>query len=360
MVQAPRALQFACGLKPAIHKARGQAASITKRLQEGLCYGRVARRAPMTVGKKMNRTGGQHVVEIDADIRKLAKDHRGKAELRSEEIAGALMGQDNSHAARYFIPDSTEDEADDLDRLTGIQALGSRRLDEFCDDRGHEGPVAPAFPHADGRRAKNIRAVHLLEVGLCSTDETPSQYVEVIALIEHDQDGIARLQKVFPISESHVLLVGSVAHGAGVDDACAGQGGKHFDVEAIFDVYAFAERQRVAEDQNPASGARILRNEPLAVLISSDAPLFAGRIDPRRQEIRRIAPSRLRIGPEQVIAFGNVARIESQGCFRSDGRHCHGAEEKSCPMQGHSHLSMSHPRLFRIINGRPPFLAPSR
>ena len=88
----------------------------------------------MTVGKKMNRIGGQHVVEIDADIRKLAKDRRGKAELRSEEIAGALMGQDHSRAAWYFFADSTEDEADDLDRLTGIQALGSRRLDESCDD----------------------------------------------------------------------------------------------------------------------------------------------------------------------------------------------------------------------------------
>ena len=80
----------------------------------------------MTVGKKMNRIGGQRVVEIDADIRKLAKDRRGKAELRSEEIAGALMGQDHSHAARHLFADSTEDEADDLDRLTGIQALGSR------------------------------------------------------------------------------------------------------------------------------------------------------------------------------------------------------------------------------------------
>ena len=28
-------------------------------------------------------------------------------------------------------------------------------------------------------------------------------------------------------------------------------------VEAIFDVYAFAERQRIAEDQNPVSGVRI-------------------------------------------------------------------------------------------------------
>ena len=66
------------------------------------------------------------------------------------------MGQDHSHAARHFFADSTEDEADELDRLTGIQVLGSRRLDESCDDRGHEGPVAPAFPQADGRRAKNI------------------------------------------------------------------------------------------------------------------------------------------------------------------------------------------------------------
>ena len=80
----------------------------------------------MTVGKKMNRIVGQHVVEIDADIGKLAKDRRGKAELRSEEITGALMGQDHSHAARHFFADSTKDEANDLDRLTGIQALASR------------------------------------------------------------------------------------------------------------------------------------------------------------------------------------------------------------------------------------------
>jgi hypothetical protein len=118
-------------------------------------------------------------------------------------------------------------------------------------------------------------------------------------LIEHNQDGIAGLQKVFPTSENHVLLVGSVAHGARVYNAHARQEWKHFDIEAIFDVYAFAERQRVAEDQNPASGARILCNEPLAVLISFDAPLLAGRIDPRRQELRRIAPTRLRIGSEQ-------------------------------------------------------------
>jgi hypothetical protein len=66
--------------------------SIAKRLQEGLCYGGVAGRAPMTVGKKMSPVGGQHVVEIDANICELAKDRLGKAELRSDEIAGALMG----------------------------------------------------------------------------------------------------------------------------------------------------------------------------------------------------------------------------------------------------------------------------
>ena len=69
----------------------------------------------MTVGKKMTRIG-QHLVEIDADIGKLAKDRRGKAELRTEEIAGALMGQNHLHAARHFFADSTEDKANDLDR----------------------------------------------------------------------------------------------------------------------------------------------------------------------------------------------------------------------------------------------------
>jgi uncharacterized protein (DUF2147 family) len=41
--------------------------------QEGLRCGRVAGRAPVAVGKKMNRIGGQHVVEINADIRKFSK-----------------------------------------------------------------------------------------------------------------------------------------------------------------------------------------------------------------------------------------------------------------------------------------------
>ena len=63
----------------------------------------------------MKRIGGERVVEIDADICKLAKDRRGKAESRSEEIVGALMGQDHSHAARHFFADLTEDEADDFD-----------------------------------------------------------------------------------------------------------------------------------------------------------------------------------------------------------------------------------------------------
>lgn len=79
--------------------------SLAKCLQESLCYGRVARRAPMSVGQKMNRLG-QHIVEVDANIRKLAKDRRGKAELWFEEITCALMGQDNPHPVRHLFPDS--------------------------------------------------------------------------------------------------------------------------------------------------------------------------------------------------------------------------------------------------------------
>src|ERR1700682_3487048 len=75
MTQPPRAA--ICSRSETCHPQSTRAtAAIAKRLQEGLCYGQVARRAPMTVGKKMNRIGG-HVVEIDADIRKLAKDCRG-------------------------------------------------------------------------------------------------------------------------------------------------------------------------------------------------------------------------------------------------------------------------------------------
>src|SRR5262249_13398279 len=148
----------ACPLRPAIRKVRGRTkASFAKRLHEGLCYGRVAQRAPMTVWKKMSQIGAEHVVEVDADIRKLAKDRRGKIELWFEKIAGALMGQDHSHAVWHFFSYLTEDEADDLDRLSGIiRVLGSRRLNQSCDDRSHAGPVAPAFPQAEGRPAEKI------------------------------------------------------------------------------------------------------------------------------------------------------------------------------------------------------------
>jgi hypothetical protein len=115
---------------------------------------------------------------------------------------------------------------------------------------------------------------------------------------------------MFPILESYVLLVGSVTHGPGVYDACSRQGGEHFDVEAVFDVYAFAERQRVAQDQDLVfEGPWILLNESLAVLITSDAPLVTSRIDPRCQKIRRTTPSRSRIGSEDVITLGVVMPI---------------------------------------------------
>jgi len=115
---------------------------------------------------------------------------------------------------------------------------------------------------------------------------------------------------VFPILERNVLLVSSVTHGPGVYDARSGQGREHFDVEAILDIDAFAERQRVAQDQYLVSeGPGILLNEPLAVLISSDAPLVASRIDPRRREIRRVTPSRSSIGSKQVISFSDVMPI---------------------------------------------------
>ena len=110
----------------AVHNACGHpTVSMAKRLQERLRHCRMACRTPMTIGKKMNRIG-HHVVEIDANMRKLAKDRRGKAEFRGKEIACALMGQDHPHALRRFFPDSAQDETDNFDRLSRIQALGSR------------------------------------------------------------------------------------------------------------------------------------------------------------------------------------------------------------------------------------------
>jgi len=41
----------------------------------------------------------------------------------------------------------------------------------------------------------------------------------------------------------------------------------------------------------------------------------------------------------------------SQGCFR-DRCDCQDGKEKSCPTQVHSHLPMSHLRLFRIVRRR--------
>jgi hypothetical protein len=68
----------------------------------------------MTIGKKVSRIGGERVVEIDAEICKLAKNGRGKAESRSEEIVGALVRQDHSYGAWNFFVDLTEDQTDDF------------------------------------------------------------------------------------------------------------------------------------------------------------------------------------------------------------------------------------------------------
>lgn len=103
----------------------GIAASMAKRLQERLRHCRMTRRAPMTVGKKMSRIS-HHVVEIDASMRKLAKDRRGKAEFRTKEIACALVGEDHLHTLRHFFPDSAQYEIDNFDRLSWIEALGNR------------------------------------------------------------------------------------------------------------------------------------------------------------------------------------------------------------------------------------------
>jgi hypothetical protein len=108
--------------------------SVAKCLQEQLGYGRVTRRAPMAVRKKMDRIGGHCFVEIDADIRKLAENRGGKTEPRHEEISRALMSQDYSCAARYFFADLAQEEADDCDRSTRIQTFRSRRLDDPRDD----------------------------------------------------------------------------------------------------------------------------------------------------------------------------------------------------------------------------------
>src|ERR1043166_4328206 len=127
---------------------------------------------------------------------------------------------------------------------------------------------------------------------------------------------------MFPILESYVLLVGSITHGPGVYDACSRQGGEHLDVEAVFDVYAFAERQRVAQDQDLVSeGSWILLNESLAVLIVSDGPLVTSRIDPRCQNIRRIAPSRLRIGSKDMITLNVEMPIKSRTVSPGESPH---------------------------------------
>ena len=110
----------------AVHQACDQpTVSMAKRLQEDLRHCRMTRRTPMTVGKKMTRIG-HHVVKIDANMRKLAKHRRGKAEFRAKEIACALMGQDHTHTLRRFFLDSAQDETDNFDRLARIQAFGSR------------------------------------------------------------------------------------------------------------------------------------------------------------------------------------------------------------------------------------------
>jgi len=63
---------------------------------------------------------GHDIVEIDANIRELAKDCRGKTELWVEEVSCALMGQDHPYIARrlfadYLFPEEPDWANEDLD-----------------------------------------------------------------------------------------------------------------------------------------------------------------------------------------------------------------------------------------------------
>jgi len=82
----------------------------------------------MPVGKQMRRIGGQHIVEIDTDIRKFTKNRGGKTKLRFQEISSALMSQSHSDATRRFFADTTENKVDDVDRLMEIQFFRNRLL----------------------------------------------------------------------------------------------------------------------------------------------------------------------------------------------------------------------------------------
>ena len=61
----------------------------------------------MTVGKKMSRISGERIVEIDAGMRKFAKNRRAQAKRWSKEIARALMGENYAHPAWNFFANST-------------------------------------------------------------------------------------------------------------------------------------------------------------------------------------------------------------------------------------------------------------
>ena len=123
----------------------------------------------MTIGEIV-RGFDQHVVEVDADVCKLAEVAGGKTQRRAEEFTRALMCQHQLHAARRLFAYATQRKAYDLDRHAGLEPAGRRiirsRSDEPRGCPGREGPVAPALQQAHGRRAKDERAVDLLEPGL--------------------------------------------------------------------------------------------------------------------------------------------------------------------------------------------------
>ena len=98
---------------------------MAKFIQESLRHCRMAGRTPMTVGKKMSRIG-HCAVEIDANMRELAKDRRRKTELRAKKASRALMGQDNPYTDWRLFADTVQNEAYNFDRLGRIQAFRSR------------------------------------------------------------------------------------------------------------------------------------------------------------------------------------------------------------------------------------------
>ena len=200
--------------------------------------------------------------------------------------------------------------------------LGRLRLTEPGEAAGQQGEGVGAITQeiegVDRRLVLEQAAIDLLEPRLrAAAVASPREVVEIVAVSQH-KENVAPAQGLLPRPGPDQLLIGTIAHDAQIDDGEVRNAVPNEDVEAIREIDAFAERERVAKDQKPGTAIVRPRRWPAdARGVGHDVPGIAVRVPAHQIQVRQRSPTELEIGPEQPALLGDGGGVQPAPSLQS-------------------------------------------